>query len=133
MRQTGRPAFSQFVYEGLLQSQGAAAEGAVVFRQKLSRPQVQRIMAEHPQCLVAMEACGGAHHWAREFGAGWPRGQTDAPRYVKPLSQQGGLPLVKGKVRSSHRSLCVGQGGCELVAPRPSVSFDGSMGWNVQP
>jgi transposase len=24
-------------------------------------------MSEHPRCLVAMEACGGAHHWSREM------------------------------------------------------------------
>jgi transposase len=47
----------------VFQLHGGTADGTVVFRKKLSRPQFQRFMAEHPRCLVEMEACGGAHHW----------------------------------------------------------------------
>ena len=64
---------------------GAAADGTVLFRRKLSRPQFQRFMAEHPQCLVAMEACGGAHHWAREMERAGHEVKLIAPRYVKPF------------------------------------------------
>lgn len=53
--------------KNVFQLHGAATDGRVVFRKKLSRPQFQRFMAEHPRCLVVMEACGGAHHWAREM------------------------------------------------------------------
>ena len=42
-------------------------------------------MAEHPQCLVAMEACGGAHHWAREMERAGHEVKLIAPRYVKPF------------------------------------------------
>lgn len=42
--------------KNVFQLHGAAADGAVLFRKKLSRPQFQRFMSEHPQCLVAMEA-----------------------------------------------------------------------------
>ena len=54
--------------KNVFQLHGAAADGSVVFRKKLSRPQFARFMAEQPPCLVAMEACAGAHHWAREMG-----------------------------------------------------------------
>ena len=40
--------------KNVFQLHGAAADGTVVFRNKLSRPQFQRFMAEHPRCLVAM-------------------------------------------------------------------------------
>ncbi len=38
----------------------------------LVRPEVPRaklleLMANLPPCLIGMEACSGAHHWAREF------------------------------------------------------------------
>lgn len=44
---------------------GAAGDGSVVFRKKLSRAQFRRFMEFHPRCVVAMEACGSAHHWGR--------------------------------------------------------------------
>src|SRR5680860_1165768 len=55
------------VAKNVFQLHGAASDGAVVFRKKLSRPQFHRFMAEQPRCVVAVEACGGAHHWAREM------------------------------------------------------------------
>jgi transposase len=42
-------------------------------------------MAEHPRCLVAMAACGGAHHWAREMERAGHEVKLIAPRYVKPF------------------------------------------------
>jgi hypothetical protein len=44
---------------------GAAADGSVVFRKKLTRVQFHKFMSAHPACLVAMEACGSAHYRAR--------------------------------------------------------------------
>ncbi len=44
---------------------GAAPDGSVVFRKKLSRLQFAKFVEDHPRCVVAMEACGSAHHWGR--------------------------------------------------------------------
>ena len=44
----------------VFQAHGAAADGAVVFRRKLTRPQVLRFFAAQPNCVVAMEACVGS-------------------------------------------------------------------------
>ena len=71
--------------KNVFQLHGAAADGSVLFRKKLSRPQFQRFMAEQPQCLVVMEACGGAHHWARELVRVGHEVKLIAPRYVKPF------------------------------------------------
>jgi len=71
--------------KNVFQLHGAAADGTVLFRKKLSRPQFQRFMTEHPQCLVVMEACGGAHHWARELVRVGHEVKLIAPRYVKPF------------------------------------------------
>ena len=32
---------------------------------KLSRVQFEHFMKCHPRCIIAMEACGSAHHWGR--------------------------------------------------------------------
>ena len=71
--------------KNVFQLHGAAAEGTVLFRKKLSRPQFQRFMADQPPCLVAMEACGGAHHWARELELAGHEVRLIAPRHVKPF------------------------------------------------
>lgn len=54
--------------KNVFQIHGAAADGSVLFRKKLSRLQFARFMAEQPPCLVAMEACASAHRslWASE-------------------------------------------------------------------
>jgi transposase len=47
------------------QAHGARADGGVAFRKTLSRDKVLTFLAKHPRCVVAMEACGSAHHWGR--------------------------------------------------------------------
>src|ERR1017187_2371204 len=43
------------------------AEGRMVMRKVLRREQLLRWAAAQPSCVMAMEACGGAHYWAREL------------------------------------------------------------------
>jgi transposase len=43
------------------------AVGRMVTRKVIRREQLLRWTATLPACVVAMEACGGAHHWAREM------------------------------------------------------------------
>jgi transposase len=61
---------------------GAAEDGSVVFRKKLSRPLFERFMAGHPPRTVAMEACAGAHHWARTLSYHGHQVRLVAPEYV---------------------------------------------------
>ena len=71
--------------KNVFQLHGGASDGSVVFRKKLSRLQFSRFMAEQPPCLVAMEACAGAHHWARAMARFGHEVRLIAPRYVKPF------------------------------------------------
>ena len=59
---------------------GAAEDGSVVFRKKLSRVQFEHFMKCHPRCIIAMEACGSAHHWGRLIA-----GFGHAVRLVPPV------------------------------------------------
>jgi transposase len=47
------------------QAHGTLADGRGAFRKKLTREKVLGLFAEQPRCIVAMEACGSAHHWGR--------------------------------------------------------------------
>jgi transposase len=69
----------------VFQLHGAASNGSVVFRKRLSRPQLARFMAAQPPCLVAMEACASAHYWTREMARHGHEVRLIAPRYVKPF------------------------------------------------
>ena len=53
----------------VFQLHAVGPDGAVVPRQKLRRAQVLTFFAKLAPCLVGMEACGSAHHWAREADA----------------------------------------------------------------
>ena len=46
---------------------GVGAEGRMVLRKVLRRDQLLNWSVTLPPCVVAMEACGGAHYWGREL------------------------------------------------------------------
>jgi transposase len=64
---------------------GAAADGSVVFRKKLSRGQLLMFIANQPPCIVAMEACATAHGWGREMEKLGHCVRLIPPAYVKPF------------------------------------------------
>jgi transposase len=47
------------------QLHGVDHTGRTVLRKKLSRSRFLEFFADLPACTIGMEACGGAHHWAR--------------------------------------------------------------------
>lgn len=53
--------------KSVFQVHGADSDGCPVLRKKLRRDQVLRYFSGLDRCLVAMEAWGGAHHFAREI------------------------------------------------------------------
>jgi transposase len=67
------------------QAHGALAEGGVAFRKKLSREKILAFFAEQPRCIVAMEACGSAHHWGRAIRDLGHEVRLIPPIYVKPF------------------------------------------------
>jgi transposase len=69
----------------VFQAHGAAADGSVVFRKKLSRSQLLTFLAAQPRCTVAMEACATAHGWGREIGRLGHEVRLIPPIYVKPF------------------------------------------------
>lgn len=42
------------------------------------------LIAQLPPCLIGMEACSGAHHWAREFAKFGHTMRMMAPKFVVP-------------------------------------------------
>ena len=54
--------------KNVFQMHGADGNGRAVLRKKLRRAQVLEFFGQLPACVVAMEACDGAHFWGREIG-----------------------------------------------------------------
>jgi transposase len=58
--------------------------GTVLIRKQLKRAEVARFFATLSPCLVGMDACASAHHWARRIQACGLTVKLMAPQFVKP-------------------------------------------------
>jgi transposase len=89
---------------------GVDSRGKAVVHRVLRRSQLLPFMAQLPPCLVGMEACGSAHHWAREITKCGHEVRLMSPRFVRPY------------VKSNKNDSRDAEGICEAVA-RPSMRF----------
>lgn len=70
--------------KNVFQVHGIDGAGAVAIRRRLKRGNVERFFAELAPCRVGIEACGGAHHWARRLTALGHEVRILPPQYVRP-------------------------------------------------
>ena len=63
--------------------------GAVLIRKTVSRARLAAMVAQWPACLIGLEACSGAHDWARRFGAFGHTVRIMASRFVAPYRKSG--------------------------------------------
>ncbi len=73
--------------KNIFQVHGANARGKKLLSKKLKRSEVMEFFASQPPCLVGMEACGGAHEWARQIQSLGHDVKLMAPQYVKGFVQ----------------------------------------------
>jgi transposase len=64
---------------------GVGAEGRMMLRKVLRRDQLLSWSASLSPCVMAMEACGGAHYWARELTRQGHTVRIIAAEYVQPF------------------------------------------------
>jgi transposase len=82
-------------------------------RPALARAKLHELIASLAPCTVAMEACSGAHHWARLFAAHGHTVRLIAPKFVAPYRMSG----ARGKNDAADAAAI-----CEAVQ-RPSMRF----------
>lgn len=92
------------------QFHGARPDGSAAFRKKLSRAKVLGFLPSQQPCTVAMEACGGAHHWGREIG------------YLGHAVQLVPSAYVKAYIKRQKNDAADAEAIC-AVASRPRMSF----------
>lgn len=61
--------------------------GKVLLNKPMSRKQLETYLVKQTPAIVAMEACGGAHHWGRKAQACGHEVRLLSPRQVKPYRQ----------------------------------------------
>jgi transposase len=98
------------IAKSVFQVHGVDAEGGVVIRQRLTRSRMLAFFARKAPCLVGMEACGSAHHWARELSRLGHEVRLIPPSYVKPY------------VKRQKNDMADAEAICEAVT-RPSMRF----------
>lgn len=92
------------------QIHGVDKKGKTILKKKLTRDQVLNFIANLPQCLIGMEACGGANYWAREMTKLGHEVKLIAPQFVKPY------------VKTNKNDQADAEAICEAVA-RPNMRF----------
>ena len=89
---------------------GMDASGRVLFRKRVSRSGVVLLVRKHAGCVVAMEACCGAHHLGRVFAEAGHEVRLMSPEYV--------LPYVKAQKNDDRDAEAIAE-----AAMRPTMRF----------
>jgi transposase len=71
--------------KNIFQLHGADERGRQTLSRRVSRGKLLETVISLPRCRIVMEACGGAHYWARKFTGMGHHVQIIAPRFVKPF------------------------------------------------
>jgi len=89
---------------------GVNEHGRTVLKKILKRDQVAAFFANLPACVIGMEACASAHHWARKLQGMGHTVRLIAPQFVKPY------------VKTNKNDAADAEAICEAVA-RPNMRF----------
>jgi transposase len=94
----------------VFQIHGVDERGKVLLRKAVKRADLVKVLSALPPCLVGMEACGGAHYWARRLIEMGHTVKLMAPQFVKPY-----VKTNKSDARDAEAI-------CEAVT-RPTMRF----------
>lgn len=98
------------IAKNVFHAYGTGVDGEKVFSRKLRRGQVEAFFSKLEPCLIGIEACATAHHWARTFTAMGHKVRLMPPAYVKPY------------VKTQKNDEADAEAICEAVT-RPNMRF----------
>jgi transposase len=94
----------------VFQIHGVDERGKIAVRKQLKRAEMSSYFANLEPCLIGMEACGSAHHWARKLEGYGHTVKLMAPQFVKPY------------VKTNKNDMADAEAICEAVS-RPNMRF----------
>lgn len=98
------------IAKNVFQIHGVDGEGTVVLRRKVKRDQLLALLGDLEPCLIGIEACATAHHWARQLQALGHEVRLMPPAYVKAY------------VKRNKNDAADAEAICEAVT-RPTMRF----------
>ncbi len=96
--------------KAVFQIHGVDERGKVAVRKQLKRAEMSSYFANLEPCLIGMEACGSAHHWARKLEGYGHTVKLMAPQFVKPY------------VKTNKNDMADAEAICEAVS-RPNMRY----------
>ena len=96
--------------KSVFQVHAVGQDGKIVLRRQVRRAQMLEFFAKLTPCLIGMEACAGAHYWARELARSGHEVRLMPPSYVKPYVKRGKTDAIDAEAI------------CEAVT-RPNMRF----------
>jgi transposase len=96
--------------KNVFQVHGIDVHGKVLLKKQLRRDQMATFFVNLPPCLIGIEACGSAHHWARKLQSMGHTVRLMAPQFVKPY------------VKTNKNDAADAEAICEAVG-RPNMRF----------
>lgn len=96
--------------KNVFQVHGVDERGKVVLKKQLRRDQMATFFVNLPPCLIGIEACSSAHHWARKLNGMGHTVRLMAPQFVKPY------------VKTNKNDAADAEAICEAVG-RPNMRF----------
>lgn len=99
--------------KNLFSVHGIDENGKVALQRTVRRDRLMQLLATLQPCVIAMEACSGAHHWARQLAALGHTPKLIAPKFVTPYRMSG----KRGKNDAADAAAI-----CE-AATRPKMRF----------
>jgi transposase len=98
------------IAKNIFQLHGADERGKGILKKTVKRSELSNYIAKVEQCTIVMEACGGAHYWARKF--------QELGHKVKLISPQFVTPFVKSNKNDMHDAQAIAE-----AASRPDMRF----------
>jgi transposase len=98
------------IAKSIFQVHGTDDVANTVLRRRLGRADLLPFFAKQPPCVIGMEACSSAHHWARELSRLGHLVRLIPPQYVKPY------------VKRNKTDAADAEAICEAVG-RPNMRF----------
>ena len=96
--------------KSVFQLHGIDSYGKVLIKKQIKRAQMAEYFVNLKPCLIGMEACGSAHHWARKLEGFGHTVKLMPPQYVKPY------------VKTNRNDAADAEAICEAVT-RPNMNF----------